>query len=612
MTTIASEIERLHTAKADIKASLEAKGVTVDSAATLDVYDDYVDEIPEGSSGYKDVIFIDYDGTVLYQYTAEEFLALTAMPANPTGRTGFVAQGWNWSLADAQDYVERYGSHCIGQMYDTVDGSTLINVTLDGVILNVGLVFSRYSGSDSDITIDWGDGTEETTARTHIYASAGTYDIHIKTANGTKIYWPNQNYQTNRILYDNEVHGGIQDCSGITSGYVNYIHFGSNAYSIGQYCIPEGCALSFSPGFTDMTGYVGFAGSSVIFPNTLTRIQGSLYNNLMLSIPNSVTYINLYSTCEYQDDAYALYIPRSCTTLSLTVDAVERIIIPNTVENLPAIENATRGVLSKLKYLLVEGSYTTIPAGFLCLKHLNIEIHMNLGNATSIGAGAFRYINTTDIIGTPVNMSNLSVLYNRALPVNTVVSSIKSDATIQQYGLSELKYSNNILDMPAGVTVSADYIMPYVVLDKLILNSNTNLYIGAYQSVRAREIVFNFDVASLPNNLFNYVYETLTYDFTSCTSVPTLGSNTFVNNGSMRNEAQILVPAVLYEDWIVSSGWSSYASRIVPVGDIPYEPTQEETEDINAILGEDSSDPIIPDITEEEAEEILDDIIGGE
>ena len=47
----------------------------------------------------KDVDFIDYDGTLLYSYTADEFLAMDALPPNPS-HDGLVAQGWNWTLAE--------------------------------------------------------------------------------------------------------------------------------------------------------------------------------------------------------------------------------------------------------------------------------------------------------------------------------------------------------------------------------------------------------------------------------------------------------------------------------------------------------------------------------
>jgi surface protein len=49
--TIASEIQRLQAAKADLKASIEDKGVTVPSVATLDAYSMYVDQISSGGDG---------------------------------------------------------------------------------------------------------------------------------------------------------------------------------------------------------------------------------------------------------------------------------------------------------------------------------------------------------------------------------------------------------------------------------------------------------------------------------------------------------------------------------------------------------------------------------
>lgn len=46
--SIASEITRLQNAKADIKDSIEAKGVTVPSNASIDTYYDYIDQIEAG------------------------------------------------------------------------------------------------------------------------------------------------------------------------------------------------------------------------------------------------------------------------------------------------------------------------------------------------------------------------------------------------------------------------------------------------------------------------------------------------------------------------------------------------------------------------------------
>lgn len=48
---ISDELTRIQTAKADIKASIEAKGVTVPSDALIDTYSDYVNEIQTGGGG---------------------------------------------------------------------------------------------------------------------------------------------------------------------------------------------------------------------------------------------------------------------------------------------------------------------------------------------------------------------------------------------------------------------------------------------------------------------------------------------------------------------------------------------------------------------------------
>ena len=52
--SIASEITRLQTAKADLKTAIEGKGVTVAASATLDDYADLVDAIETGGGGGLD------------------------------------------------------------------------------------------------------------------------------------------------------------------------------------------------------------------------------------------------------------------------------------------------------------------------------------------------------------------------------------------------------------------------------------------------------------------------------------------------------------------------------------------------------------------------------
>ncbi len=69
--SIANEITRLQTAKSNIKTALENKGVAVDSAATLDSYATYVNDIPSGGGNplIKSIEVEDFTGTTFNEFS---------------------------------------------------------------------------------------------------------------------------------------------------------------------------------------------------------------------------------------------------------------------------------------------------------------------------------------------------------------------------------------------------------------------------------------------------------------------------------------------------------------------------------------------------------------
>lgn len=150
--------------------------------------------------GSSDVLFYDYDGTVLYSYSKEQFLTLTEMPANPT-REGLTAQGWNWTLSDSKTYLNNHNLLDIGQMYDTVDGGIRIIIQLNEV---TGKTFNLrwYQSTANGVNIDWGDssvvetvGTKGNVSLTHTYNDFGVYHINLNRINNSIIFG-NQTYQT--------------------------------------------------------------------------------------------------------------------------------------------------------------------------------------------------------------------------------------------------------------------------------------------------------------------------------------------------------------------------------------------------------------------------------
>lgn len=190
---IADELQRLIDAKADIKASIENKGVTVGDS-TLDTYASKIDEITTGGGsveGHK-VTFWDFDGVILKEEIVQD--GEDATPPITPNHPYLVFDGWN------RDYVNITKDTDIGAIYDTdnkgVYFETRGNVTTYGFRLEA-----------PDLTIDWGDGspllvlgeTTSSVAHTHTYDDNNSYMINIRSSGEFTIvtYTGGYGYQSN-------------------------------------------------------------------------------------------------------------------------------------------------------------------------------------------------------------------------------------------------------------------------------------------------------------------------------------------------------------------------------------------------------------------------------
>ena len=182
--SIATEITRLRNAKAALKESIEAKGVTVEDSAKLDEYPALVDSIPQGGGGGvegKDVNFYDYDGTCLYSYTKDEFLALNEMPANPDHTNeGLISDGWNCDFDELQAFISKYGKYDVGQTYSPSDGKTRLCVKVTDPSIEMKIYGYETTTDALNIIIDWGDGSPlETYTDTNIHHSYSAIGIYV-------------------------------------------------------------------------------------------------------------------------------------------------------------------------------------------------------------------------------------------------------------------------------------------------------------------------------------------------------------------------------------------------------------------------------------------------
>ena len=321
----------------------------------------------------KEVNFLDYDGTILYSYTAAEFAALSSMPANPT-HDGLTAQGWNWSLANAKTYVAKYGNLNIGQMYITNDGKTRIYIHLEegrtSPVLGVC--------PNGTVDIDWGDGTVHDTltgsdtstavyTSAHNYAAPGDYVIQLTVtgsmgfrSNGLLIYAYNSDDRN--YVYQNAIQK-VELGSGVTSIGIQAFR---NCYSLSSITIPNSVTSIDSAAFRNCCSL-----SSITIPNSVTSLSSAAFSTCYslsnITIPDGVTSIgsNAFQNCY---SLSSITIPDGVTSLSSSAFqncySLSSITIPNSVTSIDKVAFSTCYSLSSI----------TIPDG-----------------VTSIGSNAFQY-----------------------------------------------------------------------------------------------------------------------------------------------------------------------------------------------------------------------------
>ena len=371
----------------------------------------------------SDVNFIDYDGTILYAYTAEDFQALTEMPANPT-HPGLTSQGWNWTLADAKAQVAELGACDIGQMYVTDDGKTRIYIEL-----NEGRL-SPYLGicPNGTVVIDWGDGSSTDTLTgtnntavqyiRHIYANVGSYTITLEATDGNFSLSGSNN--GTYILKTSQT-----DTSSLVSTYPVYTN-SIKKVEIGLNCYIDNYAFSNC-----------YSLSSIIIPNNVTNIGvqafSRCYSLSSIIIPNSITNISerIFLNCHFLS---SIIIPNSVTNISgdafTNCYSLSSIIIPNSVTNISG--NAFSSCYS-LSSVIISNNITTLN-NYTFISCFSLSSVVIPNNVTNICLNAF---------------TNCQSLSSVAIPSNVI--SIGEVAFLGCIGLGEIHFLSTV---PPVITAS--------------------------------------------------------------------------------------------------------------------------------------------------------------
>ena len=334
-----------------ITKNITANGTYNASSDNADGYSSVTVNVSGGGGGSvspKQVNFIDYDGTILYSYTAQEANALSALPANPS-HSGLTAQGWNWTLAQikAQLTAMPDGPVWVGQMYITQSGDTEIDVRMPEERLSPILTISV----NGTVTVDWGDGTTADTvtgsslttprkAVPHTYAAPGDYTVVIHSVSGSFTFYGSDAYlilRKNTNANENRVYANCVQAIRLGSGVTS---IGNNAFcvcfSLASITIPSGVtsigsyAFNYCYSLASITipstvtsiGSYGFSSCNsidhVTIPGGMTSIEGSAFSSCSglasITIPSGVTSIGSYALA-YCPSLVLITIPSSVTSI---------------------------------------------------------------------------------------------------------------------------------------------------------------------------------------------------------------------------------------------------------------------------------------------------------
>ena len=339
----------------------------------------------------KDVNFYDYDGTIVYSYTATEFANLSALPANPS-HNGLTAQGWNWTLANAKIYVSNYGKLNIGQAYVTASGDTEIDVEFcDSARLSPLLSL----GVNGTVTIDWGDNTSQNTVTgsslttligtAHTYANKGAYTIKIHKVSGsftiigsssiTPLYkntTANQNIVYANCIRNVRIGTGITNigtyafnsCSGLRT-----ITIPTNIVKIDSYAFYKCYSLEFIsiPSTVSTIGSYTFDSCTSLTAVSLARetplvlyMFNNCYSLRFVAVTDNTSSIagNAFQSCR---SLYSVIVPSTITSFGTYVfsscGALATLTIPSSVST---ISNYLCSSCSSLASITIPSSITKI------------------------------------------------------------------------------------------------------------------------------------------------------------------------------------------------------------------------------------------------------------
>lgn len=470
----------------------------------------YVKSDEGGTYGENEIIFYDYDGTIIYSCTIEQAHNLTELPTPPE-HEGLIFQEWNYTREEINSTNHILD---IGAIYDTYEPRTdiidgvetnyiahpvrlYIDLPEDGINIETkfGVTYSVNSGSDGNKSnkamIDWGDGSPVSVTSeenvdyygnfitNHTYNSAGSYVIKIfahpenlQLVDGE--YTPKYSLfdvpNTNSLLFNRGadwLYCKRVELGSICGGFNNTSHGSSLGYNVEFATLSNKTILGTT--WYDLEFLRGVA--HINLPRGTSKITRGGFQNLKLksiSLPNTITII------EYG---------------GLDGAKFQRLVVPDSVTTLEA--NWKSSLSNNYRTLYLSNQLSSYPA-YNCYGDILDNLHMG-SNVCSLGDSCFR-----------------------------------------NSGLKRHVFEGDVTSFLSQTFYNCKYL---------------------------KEVIFKGEVASIDVNCFRDCPSLVKIDLSNVKSVPNLSATSALSNVS--GLCKIIVPQNLLEEFKASTNWSACADMII-------------------------------------------------
>lgn len=340
---------------------------------------------------FKDVNFLDYDGTILYSFSKSEWSNQTDLPANPV-HSGLIAEGWDWTKEEIDDQLSEVGGCVIvGQRYITDDEKTRLYVTFTGGV-------HPYLGLsvNGEVEVDWGDGTEKTTIigtgsasyTQHDYPE-GSYIIKIKRISGT-FSAAGGNSSVSLLLSKNKSTG--------SNGYVN------------RYILASLKKVELGTGFV----FTNYAFTCFYSLKSITVSKNTSYSSMNNAFTGcrALRYacIRWWQGYTFNSTSVSYITPHFTTNISANLlNGSEQIVAVSVKKGAPGINNNAFANCYSLQKIYIPNTVTTIGTGVFNNCYGMKEYHFKSTTPPTLG-------DSTTVFG---NIQSDCVIYVPSSSVNT-------------------------------------------------------------------------------------------------------------------------------------------------------------------------------------------------